>query len=75
MSRREQDQDYKPKRTTIRPSRSSKRVKPVDPTDYSEVEQEESDTDSELTLLGSESGFGSEIKSEIGVEQGTIDSY
>ena len=52
MSREEQDLDYKPRTTMVKPVRSSRITRKVEPVDYSEAEIE-SDTDSETTLCSS----------------------
>ena len=76
MSRGVWDRDYTPNITTSGLARSSRRIRHMDPVNYSEAEEDDSYSDSsELTLLGNESGFGSNIKVEFEVERERVDSY
>ena len=52
MSRREQDWEYIPKATTVKPSKSFRRTRQVQPVDYSEAELD-LETESEITLSNS----------------------
>ena len=64
MSKGEQDGDYKPRATTVKAIRTSRRTRKVEHVDYSEAELE-SDTESEITLsFSSTLVVGSPVKRE-----------
>ena len=71
MSERGKDKGKQPRKKTV-PTRSSSRILAVGPVNYKEVELTTSEEDSEGTLEGSESGFGSiKLEGEAG-EQETL---
>ena len=63
MSRSSEDTTYKPKTRISGQQRYPSRKRQTGKINYSEVEEIESDTDSELTVRNSESGFG-DVKQE-----------
>ena len=68
MSKGEKDTGKLPTRRTAEPTKVSSRIKQVGPVNYAELDLSTSDTESESTVVGSESGFGS-IKLEGEMEQ------
>ena len=54
MSNGGQDLGYKPRTTTVKPIRTSRRTRKVEPVDYSEAESD-ADKESEVTLSGNTS--------------------
>ena len=68
MSKGEQDSEYRPKVSKVKPSRSSRRTRRGDPVDYSEAELE-SDTESEITLSGTILEVDSPVKREESIRE------
>ena len=74
MSKEGKDSTYRPKSRTMKgPTRESKRIKSKDQVDYAEVDLISSDTESEGTIINSESGFGS-VKLEPTLPELDLDS-
>ena len=72
MSKRGRDTSYNPKRKILGPPRASSRLRQGGQVNYTDTDLVESDIDSEFTVCGSESGFGS-VKVEVDTESVTFE--